>query len=130
MYRATTKSILVTVKPQYLAERSSEVTSSFFWAYTIEISNQGDIPVQIISRRWVIVDALGREEIIEGLGIVGEQPLLAPGEAFEYTSGVPLSTPTGIMSGTYQVEAQDGHMFDIEIPAFSLDSPHLKPTLN
>jgi ApaG protein len=130
MYRATTKSILVTVEPQYLSERSSEETSSFFWAYTIEISNQGEMPVQIISRRWVIVDAIGREEIVEGLGIVGEQPLLAPGEAFEYTSGVPLTTPTGIMSGTYQVEAQDGHMFDIEIPAFSLDSPHLKPTLN
>ncbi len=130
MYQATTKSILVTVEPQYLPERSSEETSSFFWAYTIEISNQGEEPVQIVSRRWVIVDAIGREEIVEGMGVVGEQPLLAPGQSFEYTSGVPLSTSTGIMSGTYQVEAQDGHSFDIEIPTFSLDNPHLKPTLN
>lgn len=130
MYRATTRSVQVTVEPQFMPERSSEDQPIFFWAYTIEITNQGEHPIQLVSRRWVIVDAIGREEIVEGLGVVGEQPLLGPGESFEYTSGVPLTTPTGIMSGSYQMTGQDGNAFDIEIPAFSLDSPHMKPTIN
>ncbi len=130
MYRATTRSIQVTVEPHFMPERSSEDQPVFFWAYRIKIDNKGDEPVQLVSRRWVIVDAVGREEIVEGLGVVGEQPLLGPGESFEYSSGVPLTTPTGIMSGTYQMAGRDGHEFDIEIPAFSLDCPHLKSTIN
>ena len=130
MYHATTNSIRVTVKPHYLAERSAPDEPIFFWAYEIEIANEGDIPVQLISRRWVIVDEVGREEIVEGLGVIGEQPLLGPGESFEYTSGVPLTTPTGIMSGTYLMVARDGSQFEVEVPAFSLDSPDMRPTLN
>ncbi len=130
MYRATTNSIRVMVEPHYLADRSSPDEPVFFWAYEIEISNQGEVPVQLISRRWVIVDALGQEEIVEGLGVVGEQPLLQPGESFRYTSGVPLTTPTGIMSGTYLMVGREGLQFEVEVPAFSLDSPHLKPVLN
>ena len=130
MYRATTNSICVMVEPHYLPERSDPDEPVFFWAYEIEIRNDGKETVQLISRRWSIVDALGQEEIVEGLGVVGEQPLLGPGESFEYTSGVPLATPTGIMSGTYLMVGRDGSQFEIEVPAFSLDSPHMKPVLN
>jgi len=130
MYRAVTNSIRVSVKPQFLPERTSPDEPIFFWAYEIEITNKGDVAVQLLSRRWVIVDAIGQEEVVEGLGVVGEQPLLEPGEAYTYTSGVPLSTPTGIMSGTYLMVARDGRQFEVDIPAFSLDSPHMKPTLN
>lgn len=130
MYRATTRSVQVSVEPHFMPERSSADEPLFFWAYTIEITNLGEKIVQLISRRWVIVDAMGQEEVVEGLGVVGEQPVLVPGQSFEYTSGVPLTTPTGIMSGTYRMMERDGDSFEIEIPAFSLDSPHLKPVLN
>ncbi|MBZ0217936.1 MAG: Co2+/Mg2+ efflux protein ApaG [Fimbriimonadaceae bacterium] len=130
MYRAITNSIRVTVKPHYMPERSEPDRPVFFWAYEIEIFNGGETTVQLISRRWVIVDALGQEEIVEGLGVVGEQPLLGTGESFDYTSGVPLTTPTGIMSGSYLMVGRDGSQFEVEVPAFSLDSPHLKPVLN
>jgi ApaG protein len=130
MYRATTNSISVMVKPHFLPERSVPDEPVFFWAYEIEIHNDGDVAVQLISRRWVIVDALGQEEVVEGLGVVGEQPLLEPGQSFEYTSGVPLQTPTGIMSGSYIMVGRDGSQFEVEVPAFSLDSPHMKPILN
>ncbi len=123
MYRATTRGIQVTVTPKYLAERSSAEDNRYFWAYTIEIVNRGDVTVQLKTRHWKITDARGKLEEVRGPGVVGEQPVLKPGERFEYTSGVPLTTPTGMMAGSYQMVAEGGEKFDVEVPAFSLDSP-------
>jgi ApaG protein len=130
MYRAVTRGIRVTVKPQYLADRSSAEDNRFFWAYTIEITNLGTVTVQLRSRHWKITDGQGNLQEVKGPGVVGEQPVLKPGERFEYTSGVPLTTPTGMMTGTYQMVADDGDRFDVEIPPFSLDSPHGKRVLH
>lgn len=130
MYRAITRSIQVSVEPFYLADRSDPETGEFFWAYRIDITNQGEEPVQLISRHWRITDANGRTEEVRGLGVVGEQPRLQPGGSFEYTSGVPLKTATGIMAGSYLMETASGERFEVDIPAFSLDSPHMKKSLN
>ena len=130
MYRATTRDIQVTVKPRFLPERSSPENSYFFWTYTIEIANRGGETVQLKTRHWRITDALGRLQEVRGAGVVGEEPRLAPGESFEYTSGVPLPTPSGFMVGTYGMVTGRGERFDIEIPAFSLDSPDSERTLN
>ncbi len=130
MYTAVTHDIQVTVLPDYLDERSEPEENRFFWAYTIEITNLGRSVVQLVARHWIITDALGRVEVVKGLGVVGEQPVLNPGETFRYTSGCPLSTPSGVMSGTYRMADAEGRSFSIEIPAFSLDSPHAKRTLN
>jgi ApaG protein len=126
MYRATTRNIQITVRPEYLAERSSPKDGEFFWAYTIAIENLGRVPVQLVSRHWKITDANGRSEEVRGPGVVGKQPVLRQGERFEYTSGVPLSTPSGLMAGTYQMVTEDGERFDAEVPAFSLDAPQAK----
>lgn len=130
MYRAITRSIQVRVLPKYIEDRSDPDEDRYFWAYTIEISNLGNEPVQLISRHWTIVDANGRTEEVRGIGVVGEQPRLAPGQSFEYTSGVPLVTPSGFMSGSYQMETAAGERFDIEVPAFALDLPDVKQPLN
>ena len=130
MYRAVTRGIQVTVKPQFLADRSSAEDDRFFWAYTIEIVNLGKVTVQLKTRHWQITDGRGQMQEVRGPGVVGEQPVLKPGEKFEYTSGVPLSTPTGLMTGTYQMVAENGERFDVEVPAFSLDSPHGKRVLH
>jgi ApaG protein len=130
MYRAVTRGIQVTVTPSYLADRSSPEDSRYFWAYTIEIVNLGKVTVQLKTRHWKITDAQGHVQEVRGPGVVGEQPVLKPGERFEYTSGVPLTTPTGMMSGTYQMVAENGERFDAEIPAFSLDSPHIARILH
>ncbi len=130
MYIAVTRNIQVTVLPEFLADRSEPDKGRFFWAYTIEITNMGPEAVQLISRHWVITDAVGRVEEVRGAGVVGEQPVLNPGEAFRYTSGCPLDTPSGLMAGTYRMEDADGAAFDVQIPPFSLDCPHLKRVLN
>lgn len=130
MYTAVTRSIQVTVEPRFLPERSAPEDGEYFWAYTIEVANRGQETVQLISRHWRITDGNGRLEEVRGLGVVGEQPVLKPGEAFEYTSGVPLRTPTGIMAGGYQMRTAQGTRFEIEIPAFSLDSPHMHRSVN
>jgi ApaG protein len=130
MYRAVTRDIQVTVKPQYLADRSSAEDDRFFWAYTVEIVNLGKVTVQLRSRHWKITDAHGNQQEVRGPGVVGEQPTLKPGERFEYTSGVPLTTPIGLMAGTYQMASESGENFDVEVPAFSLDSPHGKRVLH
>jgi ApaG protein len=124
MYQATTNDIRVTVEPQFLADRSQPERNRYFWAYTIEISNLGKAQVQLRSRYWRITDARGQVEEVRGPGVVGEEPTLGPGSSFTYTSGCPLSTPSGIMAGSYQMERPDGSHFDIQVPAFSLDSPH------
>lgn len=130
MYRAVTRNIAVTVTPRFIAERSSPENGYFFWAYTIEISNLGDITVQLKTRHWRITDAFGRLQEVRGAGVVGEEPILKAGETFEYTSGVPLPTPSGFMAGTYGMIAEGGESFDIEIPAFSLDSSFAERTIN
>lgn len=130
MYRAVTRQIEVIVEPSFLPERSSADDGHFFWAYTIVIVNSGAETVQLKTRHWVITDGTGRNQEVHGEGVVGEQPVLAPGERFEYTSGVPLPTASGFMTGTYQMVNQHGEPFEIDIPAFSLDSPDGKRTLN
>lgn len=130
MYRATTRHIQVTATPRFVTERSDPEQDRYFWAYTIEVVNTGPITVQLKRRHWIITDALGRVEEVHGAGVVGEEPILPPGGRFEYTSGVPLGTATGIMSGSYDMITETGETFSVEIPAFSLDAPHLRRILN
>jgi ApaG protein len=130
MYRAVTRQIEVTVEPNFLPEKSSAENREFFWSYTVVITNSGKETVQLRTRHWVITDASGRRKDIRGEGVVGEQPVLAPGERFEYTSGVPLPTASGFMAGRYQMVTESGEWFEIDVPAFSLDSPDIKRTLN
>src|SRR5271154_114014 len=130
LYSATTRSIKVTVKPFYLEDQSSPAENHYVWAYHVRIENRGGETVQLRRRHWRITDALGRMQEVKGAGVVGEQPILGPGETFEYTSGTPLPTPSGIMVGSYQMETHGGENFSVRIPAFSLDSPHQSVRLN
>src|SRR3954451_21474093 len=130
MYRAVTRQIEVTVQPNFMPERSSVEKRQYFWSYTIVITNTGKQTVQLRTRHWIITDASGQRQEVRGEGVVGEQPVLAPGERFEYTSGVPLQTASGFMTGRYQMESENGDRFEIEVPTFSLDSPDSKRTLN
>lgn len=130
MYQAVTRDIAVTVSPRFLPERSSAKESRYFWAYTIEIRNRSNVTVQLKTRRWVIIDGIGQMQEVRGEGVVGEEPVLEPGASFEYTSGVPLPTPSGFMTGTYGMVTLEGESFEIEIPAFSLDSPEARRTIN
>ena len=130
MYRAVTRQIEVTVEPNFLPERSSAERCEFFWSYTIVITNTGEETVQLRTRHWIITDASGRKQEVRGEGVVGEQPHIAPGERYEYTSGVPLTTPSGFMTGSYQMVTESGETFDLAIPLFSLDSPDTKRTPN
>ncbi|MEL6362757.1 MAG: Co2+/Mg2+ efflux protein ApaG [Pseudomonadota bacterium] len=124
MYEQTTRGIRVKVDPHYLEDESSPEDSRFVWAYTVRIENGSEDVVRLRGRRWLITDALGLTEEVVGDGVVGEQPVIRPGEGFEYTSGAPLGTPSGMMVGQYEMETSGGETFDVEIPAFSLDSPH------
>ena len=130
MYRALTRNIEVVVTPRFVADRSSPENNYFFWAYTIAITNHGGDTVQLKTRHWRITDATGRLQEVRGTGVVGEEPVLKAGESFEYTSGVPLQTSSGFMTGTYGMVTPAGEHFDIEIPAFSLDSGSSKRTIN
>jgi ApaG protein len=123
-YAETTDAITVTVEPIYLEEQSEPDENHFVWAYHVRIENHGQKTVQLLTRHWRITDSMGKMHEVRGDGVVGEQPVLAPGGAFEYTSGTPLSTPSGIMDGSYQMETDSGERFDVKIPAFSLDCPH------
>jgi ApaG protein len=127
---ATTRGIAVSVEPSYLESRSSPDSSQYFWAYRVIIANQSQETVQLLSRHWMITNARGELTEVKGPGVVGEQPVLEPGERFEYTSGAPLNTPSGMMGGAYQMETASGERFDIEIPTFSLDSPNHGAFLN
>jgi len=124
MYSETTRGITVSVKPFYLEDQSSPAEGHYVWAYRVRIENRSTETVQLLRRRWTITDALGRIQEVQGAGVVGEQPRLGPGEAFEYTSGTPLATSSGIMVGAYQMESATGERFEIAVPAFSLDTPH------
>ena len=124
-YSRTTRDIRVTVRSFYLDDQSKPEQSQFVWAYRITIENQGRETVQLMRRSWLITDAQGRTVQVNGDGVVGEKPVLEAGEAFEYTSGTPLHTPSGFMSGRYHmIVTTTAEPFDVEIPAFSLDSPH------
>ncbi len=130
MYRAVTRQIEVTVTPHFLPESSSQETRYYFWSYTIEITNRGRQAVQLKTRHWRITDAFGRLQEVRGAGVVGEEPVLQPGASYEYTSGVPLPTPSGFMVGSYGMVSDTGERFDIDIPPFSLDAPQVQRTLN
>ncbi|KAB0540284.1 Co2+/Mg2+ efflux protein ApaG [Pseudochrobactrum algeriensis] len=136
MYRAITENIEVTVEPFYLEEQSSPDESRYVWAYRVTIINHSDIPVQLRSRTWKITDAHGRTEEVRGPGVVGEEPFLKPGDSYQYSSGCPLTTSSGMMSGSYMMQnheagsPDEGKLFPITIPAFSLDMPGHRPVLN
>jgi ApaG protein len=130
MYEALTNDIKVIVEPIYLDEQSDPAKPIFVWAYHIKLENCGQDTVQLLTRYWRITNAMGQVEEVEGEGVIGKQPTLAAGEKFEYASGVPLTTPTGFMEGTYHMSNQKGERFDVVIPAFSLDSPHQSSQLN
>ncbi len=130
MYVATTRGIRVSVRPVYLEDQSSPEDNHFVWAYQVRIENQSTATVQLRNRHWQITDSFGRIDEVRGPGVVGEQPILLPGEVFEYTSGTPLATPSGIMAGSYEMETDKGEYFDVEIPPFSLDSPHQPIQIN
>lgn len=129
-YSATTRGITVRVAPSYLPDQSDPMAGRWVWAYHIRIENDSDETVQLLRRHWIITDGRGRVEEVEGDGVVGEQPVIEPGRSFDYVSGCPLPTPSGIMRGTYRMVDGAGDAFDIAIPAFSLDSPQGAARLN
>ncbi len=130
MYNTTTHSIRVSVEPIYLGDQSAPEDDYYVWSYKVTIENKRKGSVIVRHRHWRITDAQGRTQEVHGEGIVGEQPVLEPGTTFEYTSGAPLTTPSGIMGGIYQMTTEDGELLDITIPSFSLDSPFDRRTLN
>lgn len=130
MYEAVTEGIRVRVVPTYDADRSQPRAQRYFWLYEIEIVNESDATVRLLSRHWEITDARGNREDVDGPGVIGQMPVLEPGEMFSYTSGCPLATASGIMVGTYEMVREDGSRFNCDIPAFSLDSPDQAPTMN
>jgi len=130
VYKSLTNGVRVSVEPHYLEDESDPDQDRFFWAYAVEIGNEGTASVQLLTRHWRITDSYGQVEIVHGPGVVGEQPHIGPGDVFSYTSGCPLTTPSGIMAGSYQMIGEDGKEFDVEIPAFSLDLPDARRVLN
>jgi len=124
-YSATTRAIRVSVRPFYLEDQSQPEDRQYVWAYRVRIENNGAENVQLLRRTWQITDSQGRTQHVQGDGVLGEQPRLDPGESYEYTSGTPLETPSGFMTGAYHMVSTDsGEPFDVRIPTFSLDSPH------
>lgn len=130
MYSETTRSITITVKPFYLEQHSSPSDDHYVWAYHVRIENGGAETVQLQNRHWRITDSDGRQQDVRGPGVVGEQPVLKPGENFEYTSSCPLPTPSGLMVGDYEMSTEGGERFLAHVPAFSLDSPQQQVRLN
>ncbi len=130
MYKAVTRGIEVTVEPFYLEDQSDPEERRYVWGYRVTIVNNSAQTVQLRSRYWRITDGDGRSEEVRGPGVVGEQPILSPGDSFQYSSGCPLSTPSGVMVGRYMMQDSDGGAFEADIPAFSLDLPEQRRTLN
>ena len=122
--------IQVSVKTSYLPAQSAPEQNRYVFAYTVTITNSGELPAKLVTRHWVITDAFNRSEEVKGAGVVGEQPTLKPRDAFRYTSGVPLNTPSGTMRGAYQMLTEEGDAFDVEIPEFSLDLPGARRVMN
>ncbi len=129
-YEAETDGIVVRVRPSYLAGQSDPAAGRWVWAYQVEIVNLSAGPVQLVARRWIITDARGQVEEVRGAGVVGEQPTIQPGDSYSYASGCPLGTESGAMVGAYQMVDDRGRMFDVAIPAFSLDVPGERRVLN
>jgi len=123
VFQETTSDILVSVRPEYLDEQSDPDQGHFAWAYHVTIENQSSRVVQLLSRHWKIADSYGDKQEIIGDGVIGKQPTLRPGDAFEYTSGTPLTAPSGFMSGVFHMISEDGTRFTIAVPAFALDGP-------
>ncbi|MEM7729523.1 MAG: Co2+/Mg2+ efflux protein ApaG [Pseudomonadota bacterium] len=123
LFEQRTRDVIVRVEPEYLAEQSSPSDGRFIWAYTVEIDNQSTDDLRVTGRYWHIADSRGQVQEVRGSGVVGEKPVVRAGEQFRYTSGAPLSAPSGMMSGSYRVEPEDGDAYDIDIPVFVLDSP-------
>ncbi|MBI1872508.1 MAG: Co2+/Mg2+ efflux protein ApaG [Acidobacteria bacterium] len=121
---AVTRGIRIRVKAEYAPDRSQPLKNQWFFLYTIQISNEGAETVQLVSRHWIITDAMGHVDEVRGAGVVGKQPVLSPGQSFQYTSGCPLATPFGSMHGTYQMITQAGEMFDVDIASFTLTQPY------
>jgi len=122
-YEAVTRGVVVRVSPNYVAEQSDPAKNRYVFAYTVDIENRGVLTVQLLTRHWIVTDGHGRAEEIKGDGVVGHQPTLRPGEGFRYTSGCPLTTPTGSMRGDFGMTVQGGETFNARIPQFSLHSP-------
>lgn len=120
---AKTRGVIVRVAVSFLPEQSEPGRGRWFWAYHIRIENAGDMAVQLLTRHWIITDGRGARHSVEGEGVIGEQPMIAPGESFDYVSGCPLSTPSGSMLGTYHMLGEDGSGFEVEIPTFALLAP-------
>jgi ApaG protein len=130
MYRALTRDIEVTVEPYYLDDQSDPDDNRYVWGYRIIISNHSDDAVRLMTRYWNITDENGQVDEVNGPGVIGEQPVLRPGDTYEYSSGCPLETPSGVMFGHYRMETESGDAFDVAIPAFSLDTPGRVRVLN
>jgi ApaG protein len=130
MYEHTTRHIRIVVQPQFLENQSEPEDSKFVWAYTITLENLSGETVKLLTRHWIITDGLGRQQEVKGDGVIGEQPTLRPGDSFQYTSGCPLTTSSGLMSGSYGMVDGKGENFDVVIPAFSLDSPYDRHSVN
>jgi ApaG protein len=130
MYEATTRHIRVVVRPQFLENQSQPDEYKFVWAYTITLENLSGDTVKLLTRHWIITDGFGRTQEVKGDGVIGEQPSLRPGDRFEYTSGCPLSTSSGMMGGSYAMINEKGEKFDVVIPTFSLDSPYDQHSVN
>ncbi len=124
LYCKTTRSIRIEVVPVYLSDQSSPDQGYYVWAYTVLIHNEGREAIQLRARHWQISDSFGQVHEVRGAGVVGEQPVILPGETYEYTSGTPLAAPSGIMVGTYRMETRHGETFDVAVPPFPLDCPH------
>jgi ApaG protein len=129
-YEQVTEGIRIRVTPEFSEDQSTPDESYYLWVYTIEIANESERTVQLKSRVWRITDARGKTDEVRGPGVVGQTPVIPPGQSFTYSSGCPLSTPSGIMVGSYQMTDESGQLFDVAIPAFSLDSPYTTRSVN
>lgn len=129
-FEAVTADIRIEVQSYFLEAQSDPNQPQFVWAYRIKIANESETTVQLLNRKWVITDAAGAVQEVQGEGVIGEQPVIAPGQHFVYTSGTPLSTATGFMHGSYEMQDEDGDHFFVEIPGFSLDSPYHSQHVN
>jgi ApaG protein len=130
MYEQETSGMVVRVAPQFLPEESAPDEGRFVWAYTIEIENRSTDSVQLLSRFWRITDENGLTQEVRGPGVIGQQPIIAPGQSFRYTRAAPLAAPSGVMGGAYSMQRENGEAFDVAVPLFALDSPHISKLAN
>jgi ApaG protein len=129
-FEETTEGVHIAVQSYFLNEQSDPDEAQYVWAYRIRISNDGNVPVKLLNRHWIITDGHGGVHEVKGEGVIGEQPVIEPGTSFIYTSGTPLTTPSGFMRGSYEMRRADGGVFNAAVPAFSLDSPHSSLEIN